>query len=155
MEYQKYLELFKKKISDLSRAQWAGVIFVAIIALGAAVYFIDPQKKLLERRNSQRRSDVVNILNAVYKYSVDNETLPDSITTTPTMICKSGAQSCDGLVDISEIIKKEEKLLSEVPVDPKSNDPNNSGYQIFKSPNGRINVSAPLAENNAVISLSK
>jgi len=111
---------------------------------------------LLEMRNSQRRSDVVNILNAVYQYSADHGgDLPFQLAGSPAMICRSKAQSCEGLVDISQILASEKKVLSSVPVDPKEKDPNSSGYQISRLANGRINVTAPLAENNAAISLSK
>jgi transaldolase len=107
-------------------------------------------------RNSRRRTDVVNILNAVYQYtSQHNGEIPASITSNPGMICKSGAKSCQGRVDISEILVSEKKILQSVPVDPLEKSENSSGYQISKLSNGRINVTAPLAENNAVISLSK
>ncbi|EKE20398.1 MAG: hypothetical protein ACD_8C00006G0010 [uncultured bacterium] len=156
MEYEKYLEKGKTAIKESTIKQriFAGVLL--LILLGIGIFLLNPEKKLLERRNSQRRSDVVNILNAVYQYGVDNEgKLPQSITNVPTMICQTGASSCDGLVDLSAVVEIEKKLLSEVPMDPKEKSLNGAGYQISKLSNGRINVTAPLAENNAVISLSK
>ena len=156
MEYQEYIEKAKVIVKNLTILQKIGIALVVILILAVAVYFINPSKKLLERRNSQRRSDVVNILNAVYLYSVDNGgQLPSIISSTPTAVCKSNAASCDGLVDISAVTSNKKYLLSEVPVDPRESDVNNSGYKIVKLPSGRISVSAPLAENNAVISLSK
>ncbi|HAR99510.1 MAG: hypothetical protein UR95_C0004G0028 [Parcubacteria group bacterium GW2011_GWC1_36_108] len=156
MDYEKYLEEIKSYIKKSSKKQRVLAVFVLITILAAVVFAINPEKKLLERRNSQRRSDVANILNSVYQYSIDHSgELPESITTQPTVICKSNALSCDGLVDISEITDDEKYLLSKVPVDPKEKNANSSGYQIHKLTNGRISVSAPLAENNAVISLSK
>ncbi|KKQ38971.1 MAG: hypothetical protein US57_C0026G0007 [Candidatus Moranbacteria bacterium GW2011_GWC2_37_73] len=145
MDYEKYLEEIKSYIKKSSKKQRVLAVFVLITILAAVVFAINPEKKLLERRNSQRRSDVANILNSVYQYSIDHSgELPESITTQPTVICKSNALSCDG-----------KYLLSKVPVDPKEKNANSSGYQIHKLTNGRISVSAPLAENNAVISLSK
>jgi len=115
----------------------------------------DPAKKMLEMRNSKRRSDVVNILNVVYQYKIDKGVLPEGITNNPLMICSGKTGSCDGLVDLSNVIVDEKKILSKIPIDPNEKNPNASGYQIFLSSNGRINVTAPLAENNAVINLSK
>lgn len=156
MDYEKYLEKskFAIKKSTIKQRIFAGVLLLVLLGIG--FFLLNPSKKLLERRNSQRRSDVVNILNAVYQYGIDNEgKLPQSITNVPTMICQTGASSCDGLVDLSEVVEAEKKLLSEVPVDPGEKSFNSSGYQISKLSNGRINVTAPLAENNAVISRSK
>jgi len=156
MEFEHYLEkckLFVKNTSIWQRILFAVVLFVI---LGGVVFWINPAKKLLEMRNSQRRSDVVNILNSVYQYSLDNGgNLPKNLTSESVAICKSKAASCENLIDISEIINNKKYLLSEVPVDPQEKDANSSGYQIAKLSNGRIRVSAPLAENGAVINLSK
>ncbi|KKQ51260.1 MAG: hypothetical protein US70_C0020G0010 [Parcubacteria group bacterium GW2011_GWD2_38_11] len=156
MDYEKYLEEINIYIKKSTKKQRIFVVFVLLVVLLVVIIAINPAKKMLEIRNSQRRSDVVNILNSVYQYSIEhNGALPESITSEPTMICKSGALSCDGLVDISEIANNKRYLLLKVPVDPKEKNVNSSGYQISKLANGRISVSAPLAENNAVISLSK
>lgn len=156
MNYEEYLGKIKSFVKKSTLWQrFLAALLVAVI-LVIAIYFINPTKKLLEMRNSQRRSDVVNILNSVYQYSLDHDgALPATITSTPTMICKSNALSCDGLVDISQVIGNKKYLLSAVPIDPKEMDTNSCGYQISKLVNGRISVTAPLAENNAVIGLSK
>lgn len=156
MDFEKYLEKMKGFVEESTLKQrFLAGIFLAFILIGYVI-FLNPAKRLLEMRNSQRRSDVVNILNTVYQYAADNKgPLPESITNTPAMICQSKAVTCEGLVDLTQILAVEKKLLSEVPVDPNEKDPNASGYQIVRLSNGRISVSAPLAENNAVISLSK
>jgi hypothetical protein len=156
MDYEEYLKKVKSFMKKTALWQRFLAAAILVIALMIVVVLINPAKKLLEMRNSQRRSDVVNILNSVYQYSLDHDgQLPFSITPEPSMICKSKAQSCEGLVDMSEITGNKKYLLSTVPVDPKEKDANSSGYQISKLASGRISVSAPLAENNAVISLSK
>ena len=156
MDYKKYLEKVKNfvKKSTLGQRFLAG--FFLCIVLAVVVYFINPSKKLVEMRNSQRRSDVVNILNSIYQYSLDRGgQLPFEISSKPVMICKTKASSCEGLVDISEITGNKKYLLSSMPVDPRESSVNASGYEISRLASGRISVSAPLAENNAVISLSK
>lgn len=156
MNYEEYLEKFKSFAKKSTLKQRFGASFVLVVILVGGIVYINPAKKLLEMRNSQRRSDVVNILNSVYQYSIEhNGELPAAITLEPTMICKSNASSCDGLVDISNVIKDGRYVISKVPVDPREKSANSSGYQIFRLASGRISVAAPLAENNAVISLSK
>lgn len=156
MEYEKYLEKSKNFIvkTTLWQRVFAGLFLLVI--LGGYVAYMNPAKKLLEMRNSQRRSDAVNILNAVYQFSTEsNVEFPPSIKETPKSICRSDATSCEGLVDLSEVVKVEKRLLSEIPVDPREKDKNSSGYQISRLANGRISVSAPLAENGVIINFSK
>lgn len=156
MEFEEYLEKFKKIIKESSFRQRVIFGLVVLILLIGYVIFLNPAKKLVEMRNSQRRTDVVNILNTVYQFVADNKgELPQTITSTPTKICQSKASSCEGLVDLSSVLEVEKKLLSSVPVDPRETDKNSSGYQISRQANGRISISAPLAENGAVITLSK
>jgi hypothetical protein len=128
---------------------------VAVIVIGALIFAINPKKRFTKMRNDDRRTNAQNILNAVYQYAADNNNiLPSSITETPKMICKPKAVSCDGLADLSEIVAQK-KYISAIPVDPLEKDQNSSGYEIYKSANGRINIVALKAENNATISLSK
>ena len=156
MDYQKYMQLVRNFWKKLSLWKRSFIVLLILILAGVGIFLSNPAKRFLEMRNSQRRSDVVNILNAVYQYRLDqNGALPANIGASPTMICKGKAASCDGLVDISQVLVIEKTILSSVPIDPKEDRLNISGYQISLSANGRINVTAPLAENNAVISLSK
>ena len=94
------------------------------------------------------------ILNAVYQYAVDNNgTLPTTITTTSTAVCKTGG-TCAGLIDLS-VLTTNEKYLTAIPADPTGSTTNSSGYNILKSANGRITVSAPSAEQGAAISVTR
>lgn len=154
MDYNQILKSFKNRILNMSRVQKIALFFLILAVFGLGVYLYNPKKKLVEMRNSQRRSDVVNILNAVYKYGQNGGDI-SFIKSTPVMVCRQEAASCEGLIDLSNIINKDNELLSEIPDDPSLEDPNSSGYQIWKSASGRLNVSAPLAENKAVITLSK
>lgn len=131
------------------------LLVVAIIAIlaGIVIIAINPGKNLGDTRNSQRQADVTTILNGVYQYSLDNNgTLPSSITTTATEICATGASSCTGLVDLSTVTTGE-KYLTAIPKDPQCATTcaaNGTGYQILKSANGRITVSAPDAEGKTI-----
>ena len=87
------------------------LLTMSIIAIlfAVVVFVINPQLRFEEARNSERNVEISTILNAVHQYRLDNNgTLPTSITQTPTEICKTGAVSCVGLIDLSVLTTNEE-----------------------------------------------
>ena len=150
------MERIKNFIKKFTPVQILLIVLAVIVFFGVLIFFINPSKQLAKMRNDDRRSNAQNILNAVYQYAADNNgVLPASITESPKMICRLKSASCEGLADLSEIVAQK-KYISDIPIDPLEKNPNSSGYEIYKSSsNGRINVTAPKAENNATISLSK
>jgi type IV pilus assembly protein PilA len=129
------------------------VAAIAVLA-GIVILAINPNKQLGDTRNAQRKADVNTILNAVYQYTIDNNgTLPASITTTATAVCKTGG-TCTGLIDLS-VLTASEKYLTSIPSDPTTSTANSTNYNISKSANGRITVAAPSAEQSATISITR
>lgn len=130
------------------------VAAIAILA-GIVILALNPTKQLGDTRNAQRRVDVNTILNAVYQYSIDNNgSLPASITTTSTEICKTGG-TCTGLIDLS-VLTASEKYIVSMPSDPSAGcNANGVCYKILKSANGRVTVSAPGAEQGATITVTR
>jgi hypothetical protein len=148
-----YLENIYKKIS---KKQFALIFLVIVLLVFLNFFGLNPAKKMAEMRNAQRRADIASILNAVYQYRTDNNlTALEDIGETPKMICRSDAKNCENMLDLGKIIANKKYGLSAVPVDPKQKDLNASGYEISKLSNGRLNVFAVGAENNATIKLSK
>jgi len=132
------------------------LLVIAIIAILAAIVIIaiNPAKQLADSRNAQRQTDVNTILDAAYQYAVDNNgTIPATITITGTNVCVTGG-TCTGLIDLS-VLSASEKYLTSMPKDPKTSTANDTGYQILKTANGRITVSAPSAENSKTISVTR
>lgn len=137
------------------------VAAIAILA-GIVIVAINPNKQLADTRNSQRRSDVTSVLNGIYQYAVDNSgTIPASIPTSATCatpatneICKTGAASCSGLVDLSALTTNEEYLVS-LPTDPTGASTNGTGYFVSRSANGRVTVCAPSAEQSASVTVTR
>lgn len=130
------------------------VAAIAILA-GIVIIAINPSKQLADTRNAQRRVDVNTILNAVYQYAIDNSgTLPSTITTSATAVCKTGGTCGTTLIDLS-VLTTSEKYLTSLPYDPSASTTNSTGYNISKSANGRVTVAAPSAEQSAVISVTR
>lgn len=129
------------------------VAAIAILA-GIVILAINPNKQLGDTRNAKRDVDVNTILNAVYQYTIDNNgTLPATITTTSTEICKTGG-TCTDLIDLS-VLTTDEKYLVSMPEEPQKTNSNGAGYKIKKSANGRITVDAQFEEQDATISVTR
>ena len=133
------------------------LLVVALIAILASIVIIaiNPSKQIADTNNAQRSVDVNTILNGVYQYAIDNDgTLPASITTTPTDICITDANSCTGLIDLS-VLTDNGLYLVAIPTDPTGASGNSAGYQIEETDDGRITVSAPDAENGDTIQVTR
>ena len=129
------------------------VAAIAILA-GIVILAINPNKQLGDTRNAQRHSDVLAILNAVYQYSLDNSgSLPASITTTQTEICKTGG-TCTSLIDLA-VLTTNAKYLVSIPFDPSGSSTNGAGYEIKKTADNRVTVVAPDAEQGVTISVTR
>lgn len=128
------------------------VAMLAILA-GIVILAINPIKQLGDTRNAQRRLDVRTILDATYEYFIDTGSLPGSITTTTTEICKTGA-TCTGLIDLSVLTNSQTFVVS-IPYDPNGSSTNGTGYTISKTANNRVTVNAPHAEDGATISITR
>lgn len=135
------------------------LLVVALIAILASIVIlaINPGKQLAQARNAQRSTDVTTILNAVYQYSIEhNGDLPGSIPVgSGEYICKEGIPLCGTLVNLSDLTA-DQAYLTAMPQDPNGTCSASSNcYTIFQSANGRVTVSAPYAELDAVISVTR
>lgn len=139
------------------------VVGIISILAGIVILAINPTKQLGDTRNAQRRSDVLTILNAVYQFSIDRGFLPASTTLT-TNTC--GLADEIGVDDASVIDLYSELVVSasdatylvSMPTDPQATSTDTgsgSGYAIVKTDSNRITVCAPLAENDAEITVTR
>jgi len=99
------------------------------------------------RRNETRRDDVKRIAGYLFMYRTDHEqdTPPGIPLQTPIEICRMGAKSCKGLLDLSKAFAP---YTSTLPIDPSAPaDDNSTWYSISIDFKGRVTVYAPHAEN--------
>lgn len=132
------------------------VIVVAIIALLASIVVVAASSARVRERNAQRSTDAATILNALYQYALDNNgTLPSTITSATTSICRTGSLSCTGLIDLSALTSSQKYLIS-LPNDPQGTSTTSTGYTIVQNATTkRVTISAPSAEGGATISVTR
>jgi type IV pilus assembly protein PilA len=131
------------------------LLVVGIIAVLAAIVIvaINPKRQMGQTRNAQRWSDVNTIINATYQYYIANGELPSSLTTSLKEICKTG-KDCSGLVDL-DILTDDQTYIVSMPYDPIGSPTNGAGYEIEKTSNDRVKVTAPDAELGETIEVIK
>jgi type IV pilus assembly protein PilA len=128
------------------------VVIMGIISILSSITLvaINPPRQYAQARDTQRKNDINQIVNAVLQYVSDNQgVVPTAITTTPTIMGSGSGQAniCSLLVTA---------YLPEMPYDPQNGSYSNcasynTNYNISKSAtNNRITVSAPSAENGVV-----
>jgi len=145
------------------------LIVIAVIAILAAAVFVslNPLKRFQESRDSQRWSDVTNIVAAVKTDQVDNggsyvaaiTALTDDlyyVIGTDGAGCDSGctAQTTQAAcVDLTAIAT--EGYLGQVPFDPSSGAAANTDYYLSKKATGVIEAGACDPESAASISVMR
>lgn len=142
------------------------LIVIGVIAILAAIVIIaiNPARQFAQARNTQRRSDVLAILNSVHQRMVDNrgsfaqgttcDALPTSVETITSTVAAGNVDLCACLVTI---------YIAEMPYDPSDatasyTDCTNydSGYTIVQdAASGRVTVNAPSAELGETISVTR
>lgn len=130
------------------------LLVIGIIAILASIVIvaINPTRQLNSARDAQRRADVNTIINAVYQWSIDNNsiisTIPNAGEATQKAICKTTynptGSECVNLKHLSGT------YLVSIPVDPsQSSGTGYTGYKIWKdSSSNRVTVAGSGQLNN-------
>ncbi|HLC89449.1 MAG TPA: prepilin-type N-terminal cleavage/methylation domain-containing protein [Patescibacteria group bacterium] len=132
------------------------LIVIGIIAILAAIIYVavDPARRFAEARNAERWSSTNSILNAILKYTVDNQgSLPAPLASaiagtyytlgTSGSGCDSGCTSqttVAACLDLTSTLV--DSYLSSIPDDPSSGTAAKTDYYIRKTTAGRITVGA-------------
>ncbi|MFC1751367.1 type II secretion system protein [Pseudomonadota bacterium] len=118
------------------------LVVIGIIGILAAVVLVavNPSRQFASARDTQRRSDLYAVTNAVYQYAAENGgDLPENppgtpiITTSPQDFGSSGA-------DVGAVLVP--TYLPAVPFDPATGTTSTTNYSIYLDPNGRVVASA-------------
>lgn len=127
------------------------VIAILSILLVIVLVAINPAKQTRDARNTQRRADVLTILNAVNQYYVANGIFPRGVATgSAVLIDKDLTGFCDDLVT-------DGNYIAALPFDPIKHTPSyhytscsdyDTGYTILETSGDRVTVSAPEALND-------
>ena len=142
------------------------VIAILTVLLSIVIIAVNPVRQFAQADNTQRRSDVNAILNAIYQYAADNRgTLPADIPSTTTIQIGAGdtgncAISCNGTTTPTTCLDLHSSTtpiyLTDVPVDPDLTGTSTTHYGITRSDtNNRITVIACDAELGETISITR
>ncbi len=127
------------------------VITLISILITSLIRVINPGQQIADVNNSQRQVDVMTIYTSINQYRDMNAgNLPAGIDTTEKDICQPGCAVDTNKVDISTDLESY-IAFGEIPVDPQQLGEDITGYTIYVNIQGRVIVSAPLAENGNTI----
>lgn len=131
------------------------IFFIALIATSFVYLSFLGTKDLRLERDTKRKEDVQKILTALTTSLQNNK---ENVEVIPMgkcgeskafEICRTGARSCKGLVNVSFLTVKAEYLTG-IPTDPVGINENGSGYAVTRDEKGMITVCAPVAERNPI-----
>ena len=134
------------------------VIGILAILLAITLIAINPARQFGQANNTRRRSDVLQILNAIHQYVAENKgILPSAITSlavdTATNVSNTGVDICADLMP---------NYIPALPTEPSLNTAAitacaayDTGYQVTKDAQNRITVSSPVTDNGEVIEVTR
>ncbi len=137
------------------------VIGILAVLLAITLIAINPARQFAQANNTKRSSDVSAILNAVGQYAVEHHgdlsaiNIPVGTSSAKVIGSNAGAGELDFCPNIVPT------YIAAMPVDPTNGDWTDcnsytSGYTIFQeASNHRITVTAPHAELNATITVTR
>ena len=133
------------------------VIGILAVLLAITLVAINPGRQFAQANNTQRRSDVTTILNAVHQYGVDNagDLSALGIGTTATEVSSDGTDLCSALVPDYVAALPVDPGTGDEPITSADCDSYSTGYEIVQGDSDRVTVSAPNAQLGTVISVTK
>ncbi len=147
----------KNKQSGFTLLEILLVVGIIAILAGIVIVAINPSKQLAQVRNTERKSDLKQVANAITQFYIDHSYYPASSTfptTTLMPICPTGASTspaagfdCEGMLNLSELVPT---YIVAIPNDPATTTV--SGYSVVLVNNNPA-VYAPLAELGVTISV--
>jgi type IV pilus assembly protein PilA len=125
------------------------LVVIGIIAILAAIVLVavNPARQFAVSRDTARRNDLYQVLNALYQYSVDyNGDFPTQIDATFQDIGNNGLNLDDDLVPT---------YIPAIPYDPLSGDADTTLYVLAQESSGRLTATATAAEIAVPLTLTR
>ena len=155
-----------KKAKGFTLIELLVVIAILAVLLSITLIAINPARQFAQANNTQRRSDVSTLLNAINQYMIDN----NGDTPTGVSACTSSApctlsndSGIAGRLDICSALVSQ--YVAALPVDPTdgtgspvsdcSTGTYNTGYTIYRGSDNRLTVAAPGAELSETIQVTR
>jgi len=138
------------------------LVVVALIAILTAITYIaiNPAKNFADTRNTQRSSDVTQILNAVTEYTAEEShqlsdfgTIAICLTGTPMAIIDGTGTPTAGQINLQTLLV--DTYIVGIPHDPNQAAGNVTGYTMCRTAGNRVEIDAPQAELSKVISVRR
>jgi prepilin-type N-terminal cleavage/methylation domain-containing protein len=128
------------------------LVVIGVIAILAAIVLVavNPARNFAQARNTQRRNDIYQVLNACHQYAVSNNgNFPSGIPVGSGAALDIGTGGADlG----SEIVPT---FIPTIPYDPSGGDAATTNYVIFEETDGRLTATASGAELGETITITR
>lgn len=155
----------KTKRSGFTLIELLIVIAILTVLFSITIVAVNPARQFAQANNTQRRSDLSTLLNAIYQYSADNRgSLPAYIMSTSTQQIGSStgncAITCGATTTVSSCVNLDpalvETYLSAIPYDPQQANASSTHYAVIKSvTNNRLTLTACDAELEETIRITR
>lgn len=137
------------------------VIGILAILLAITLIAINPARQFGQANNTRRRSDILQILNAIHQYVAENKgQLPPALkalaaaTTTP--VSTAGLNICADLMpNYIPALPTEPSLATGAITDCAAVGGYVTGYEVTKDAQNRITVSSPVTDNGEIITVTR
>jgi prepilin-type N-terminal cleavage/methylation domain-containing protein len=127
------------------------VMTLVSILLFILIRLINPGRQIADINNAQRQADVMTIYTAINQYrDIRSGNLPTGITNEVKNICQPGCIVDTNKIDISVALEPY-IAFGKIPIDPQQRGTDITGYTVYMSNQGKVIISAPLAENGVII----
>ena len=155
-------KLFKKSEKGFTLIELLVVIGILAVLLSIVLIAINPARQFGQANNTQRRSNVTAILNAIGAYAADNHgQLPAGIPVGTDNTAAKDISDTTGDADICAAIMP--TYISALPQEPDSNNgapitvctSYDTHYQVWQDASKRVTVIAPDAENTEKIQITR
>ncbi len=135
------------------------VIGILAILLAITLIAINPARQFGQANNTRRRSDILQILNAIHQYVAENKgQLPPALKAltadTVTGVSTAGLNICADLMPNYIPALPTEPSLATSPITDCTVS-YTTGYSVTKDAQNRITVSSPVTDNGEIITVTR